>query len=251
MLLSILVPVYNEERTLAAILDGCRTSLLPAGLDREIIVINDGSGDGSRRILDRFCSDPVFRIFHHGQNRGKTAALRSGLSQCRGDIILIQDADAEYSPADHLHLVEPIFANRAAVVYGSRFQGTARGMTAVNRLANAVSNATFNALYRTRLSDVNTCLKAFRREVILPLPLCSQAFVFETEVTAKLVRRGHRILEVPVRYTARRKKDGKKITWPKALGMFWGIIRYRFEKDAYSTDSVVRKEENDEISKAL
>jgi glycosyltransferase involved in cell wall biosynthesis len=144
-----------------------------------------------------------------------------------GDIVLIQDADLEYSPDDFPILLEPIIKGQATVVYGSRFKGSTQGMTMVNRMANIFSNLTFNLLYATRLTDINTCYKVFKKDVLNGIKIVSTNFTFETEITAKLLHRGVKIIEVPIRYDARSHRQGKKIRWGTAIQMYWGMVKYR------------------------
>ncbi len=228
MKLSILVPAYNEAKTIVQVIDAVKGVALPAGMAREIIVVNDGSSDDTEQVLERFALDPQVRVFHQSPNQGKTAALKRGIAEASGDLILVQDADLEYSPLEYPQLLKPLLEGRADVVYGSRFMGTIRHMEGVNRWANVISNITFKLLYGKRLTDINTCFKLFRAQDIQSLNIISDHFAFETEVTAKLVKKGLRILEVPITYEARSVAQGKKINWPKALGMYWAIIRFRF-----------------------
>jgi glycosyltransferase involved in cell wall biosynthesis len=197
-------------------------------LEREIVVVNDGSTDGTARALERFNGDPMIRVFHQPSNQGKTAALRRCIQEASGDLLLVQDADFEYSPAEYPKLLKPLLEGRADVVYGSRFMGTIRHMRGVNRLANVMSNITFRLLYGKDITDINTCFKLFRAADIKALTIVSDHFAFETEVTAKLVKKGLKIVEVPIAYAARSEAEGKKINWPTALGMYWAIIRFRF-----------------------
>jgi glycosyltransferase involved in cell wall biosynthesis len=228
MKLSILVPVYNEEATVVEVVSAVCAVILPEGMAREVVVVNDGSTDGTARVLEYFKNDPLVRIFHQPSNQGKTSALRRAIREACGDFLLVQDADLEYSPSEYPRLLNPLLEGRADVVYGSRFMGTIRHMQGVNRWANVVSNITFRLLYGKNITDINTCFKLFRAADIKGLTIISDHFAFETEVTAKLVRKGLRILEVPIVYEARSEAQGKKINWPKALGMYGAIIRFRF-----------------------
>ena len=228
MKLSILIPAYNEEATIMAVIEAVGAVLLPSGMEREIVVVNDGSTDGTARVLERFKGDAMVRVFHQPLNQGKTAALRRCIREATGDLLLVQDADFEYSPAEYPKLLKPLLEGRADVVYGSRFMGTIRRMKSVNRWANVMSNITFRLLYGKNITDINTCFKLFRARDIKALTIVSDHFAFETEVTAKLVRKGLRILEVPIAYEARSEAQGKKINWPTALGMYGAIIRFRF-----------------------
>ncbi len=228
--LSIIIPVYNEEKTIIPLLQKVLAAELPAGVTREVIVINDGSSDGSWSKLQTFKNHPQVKLFQQQKNSGKTAALRLGIEKAGGDIILIQDADFEYNPIDYPALLKPVLQGEVAVVYGSRLKGSTTRMTLINRFANIVSTATFNLLFGTRLTDINTCYKVFKKATLENIEITSRNFTFETEITAKLVGTGHTIKEVPIHYSARSKDEGKKITWAKALEMYSGIIRYRFSQ---------------------
>jgi glycosyltransferase involved in cell wall biosynthesis len=229
MKLSIIIPAYNEEKTIAEVVEAVCTSVLPSGIEREVVIVNDGSTDGTARELERFTADRLVKVFHQPVNQGKTAALRRCIQEASGDLLLVQDADFEYSPAEYPKLLKPLLEGAADVVYGSRFMGTIRHMKGVNRWANVISNITFRLLYGKNITDINTCFKLFRAADIKALTIVSDHFAFETEVTAKLVKKGLRIVEVPIAYEARSEAQGKKINWPTALGMYWAIIRFRFK----------------------
>jgi glycosyltransferase involved in cell wall biosynthesis len=227
-LLSIIIPVYNEKKTIVDIIETVKKTDLPVGFSKEIVVVDDGSLDGSDILLQRYADDPLVRVFRQFPNAGKTAALRRGFKESQGDIILIQDADLEYHPSHYKALLEPILMGRADVVYGSRFLGTIEGMAAHNRFANVFSNHTFNLLFGVKLTDINTCFKVFPRMMIQSVTIESERFSFETEVTAKLIRKGAKIVEIPITYRARSIAEGKKIHILTALEMFSAILRYRF-----------------------
>lgn len=225
--LSIIIPVYNEERTIAQVVDSVISAVLPLDMEREIVIVDDGSKDKTKEILGSYQNHPLINISHQ-ENQGKTAALLSGISWATGDIILIQDADLEYDPAQYPVLLLPILEKKADVIYGSRFLGSIQKMFFINRLANIIFNATLQLLYGVDITDVNTCFKVFRKDVLRGINICSKNFAFETEVTVKLIKRGIKIIEVPIDYVARTSQDGKKIDWIRALEMFWPIIKYRF-----------------------
>jgi glycosyltransferase involved in cell wall biosynthesis len=227
MRLSIIIPVYNEQETLREILQQVRSVELP-GLEKEILVVNDGSTDGSRAILAEEEEQGDLRVFHHKENQGKGAAVRTAIAQATGDILVIQDADLEYDPRDYPALVRPIVERRVSVVYGSRFLGPRKAMLFWHMLGNKLLTLTTNILYNTILSDMETCYKCFRADVIKDVPLHSRRFEFEPEVTAKVLKRGHRIFEVPISYYGREYHEGKKITWRDAPLAFWTLIKYRF-----------------------
>lgn len=221
------MPVYNEALTIKQIVDKVISAPVPKPFSKEIIIINDGSTDTTKEIIDTYASNSSVIIKHCQQNRGKTNAVRIGIKMAAGDLVVIQDADLEYDPQQFQKLMQPILNNETDVVYGSRFKGNVKNMHWVNNFANRISNFSFNLLNGTRLSDINTCYKIFPRRIIQELTIESEGFTFETEITTKLIRKGLRIIEVPIDYTARSKKAGKKITWKKALEMYLGIFRFR------------------------
>ncbi len=223
--ISIVIPVYNEAPYIRAVLDAVRTAALPAGASREILCVNDGSSDGTRAILDGYGSDVL--VHHLPENGGKGTAIRYALAHATGDVVIVQDADLEYDPADYAALVSPILEGRAAVVYGSRFLGECHGMRWPNRLVNIVLAWLVRVLYGQPITDEATCYKAFRADVLRDLDLRCERFEFCPEVTAKLSRRGHRIVEVPIRYRARTSNQGKKIRWTDAAVAAWTLVRYR------------------------
>lgn len=227
MKLSIIIPVYNEEKTVVLVLDKVLSVTLPQGMEREIVVINDGSFDQTDKILNSCSGRQEVKVLKQ-EHQGKTAALALGIARASGDIILIQDADLEYDPVQYPALLNPILAGETDVVYGSRFLGDIKDMHWINFWANRISNLTLRLLYRVNLTDINTCYKVFKRQLIQGIHICSRNFAFETEVTAKLLRKGVRIKEVPVQYTARSRSQGKKIRWGTAFEMYWQIIKYRF-----------------------
>jgi dolichol-phosphate mannosyltransferase len=222
---SIVIPVYNEAPYIAAVLDAVRAAILPPGVEREIVCVNDGSSDGTRAILDSYGRGVV--VHHSPENEGKGTAIRLALARATGDVVVIQDADLEYDPADYAALVAPILDGRATVVYGSRFRGTCEGMRWPNRVVNRVLAGLVRVLYRQPITDEATCYKAFRADVLHAIPLRCERFEFCPEVTAKLSRRGHRIVEVPIRYRARTSNEGKKIRWTDAAVAIWTLLKYR------------------------
>ncbi len=227
MKLSIIIPVYNERDTVLEILR--RVLEAPAlGLTKEIIIVDDGSTDSTRDILRALDPNERIQVFYHAQNRGKGAAIRTGLSHATGDIILIQDADLEYDPRDYPALIQPILERRAAVVYGSRFLGPRKAMFFWHMLGNKFLTLVTNILYDSILSDMETGYKVFRAEVIKDIPLRARRFEFEPEITAKVLKRGYRIYEVPISYTGREYHEGKKITWRDGFSALWTLLKYRF-----------------------
>ena len=224
--ISIIIPVYNEEKTIRTVISRVKNAPLPDNIRMEIIIIDDGSEDGTKDILRTLHNEENLLIYEHLENKGKTAAIRKGLTKASGDIILIQDADLEYHPDNYPALLRPILTGQAAIVYGSRFKGTIKNMSLSCLLANKLANLTFNLLYKTKLTDINTGFKAFKNPLVKQLSLTSKNFCFETEVTAKLVRKGYGILEVPIQYRARSKAEGKKMNLSKALEMYWEMFKH-------------------------
>ncbi len=222
---SILIPVYNEAPYVEAVLDAVRCAVLPPGVEREIICVNDGSSDHTGAILDRYGHGIL--VHHSPENEGKGTAIRLGLALVTGSIVVIQDADLEYDPSDYPALLAPLLDGSAVVVYGSRFRGTCEGMRWPNRVVNLVLAWLVRLLYRQPITDEATCYKAFRADVLRAIPLRCERFEFCPEVTAKLSRRGHRILEVPIRYQARTSNQGKKIRWTDAVVAIWTLLKYR------------------------
>jgi glycosyltransferase involved in cell wall biosynthesis len=225
--LSILMPVYNEQATLREILKQIRAVEIP-GVNKEIIAVDDGSTDGSREILTEEETSDDLTVIYHEQNRGKGAAVRSAIEQATGDILLIQDADLEYDPLDYPALLKPILENRVSVVYGSRFLGPRKAMMFWHMMGNKLLTLTTNILYNAILSDMETCYKCFRADVVRDMPLRSRRFELEPEITAKILKRGYRIFEVPISYYGREYDEGKKISWRDAPIAFWTLLKYRF-----------------------
>jgi len=225
--LSIIIPVYNEEQTIGAVVDRVRAVDLGA-IEKEIIVANDGSDDGTGRAIDAAREDggAPLRVVHSPINLGKGAAIRLGLAHATGDVILIQDADLELDPNEYGALLDPILRGES-VVYGSRFLRSVSGISRRMRVANRVLTWLTNVLYLSKLTDMETGYKVFRREVLGQIRLRTVGFDFEPEVTAKLLLAGHRIVEVPISYKPRRSDDGKKIQWVDGLDAVYALVKYR------------------------
>lgn len=225
--LTIIIPVFNERQTIRPIL-GKVAQADSLGLAKEIIVVDDGSTDGTTSIL-RTYQDKKVTILYHGQNQGKGTAVRTGIKNATGDIILIQDADLEYHPKEYPILLKPFLNEGAQVVYGSReLSGKNRHSSLFFHIGGRTVTSVTNLLYGSHLTDVPTCYKAFRKDIIAQLPLRCQRFEFCPEVTAQLLKRHIPIIEVPIGYTARSKKEGKKIKLRDGLQAIWTLIRYRF-----------------------
>ena len=223
--LSVIVPVFNERNTVVEIMRRMRAVALP--IEREIILVDDGSSDGTRQVLEQL-GDSTVRIVKHTANRGKGAAIRTGLEQVTGDLVLIQDADLEYDPEDWPKLLAPIFRGKATVVYGSRFTGERRNMLFLHWMGNRMLSLVTNVLYNTTLSDMETCYKLFDRRVFDGITIRSDRFDFEPEITAKVLRKGIRIYEVPISYTGREFDEGKKITWRDGFAALYALVKFRF-----------------------
>lgn len=222
--LSVIIPCYNEKNTVATVVERVRK----VGLAHEIIVVDDGSTDGSREVLASIDPKDDLKIIYHPYNQGKGAAVRTGFNAATGDVFLIQDADLEYDPREYPVLLRPIEEGIAQVVYGSRFLGGPRkAMFFWNMVANRTLTFITNLLYNAILSDMETCYKVFRAEVVKGIPLRSRRFDFEPEVTAKILKRGYRIYEVPISYNGREWEEGKKISWKDGVIALWTLFRYR------------------------
>lgn len=239
--LSVIIPVYNERATIEEIVRRVQDAPV-AGVEKEIILVDDGSSDGTRDILRAMqaaqrpadsaaaaASPPGMKIIFHEVNQGKGAAIRTGLRYVTGELTVIQDADLEYDPREYGVLMQPILEDRADVVYGSRFMGPHRAFNFLHMLGNKFLTLITNLLYNTILSDMETCYKMFRTAVFQDIQLRANRFDFEPEITAKILKRGYRVYEVPISYAGRDEDEGKKISaWRDGLPALWALIKYRF-----------------------
>ncbi len=224
--ISVVIPVYNEEETVLDVIERVRSTELVS----EIVVVDDGSSDGTWNVLQGL-NHPDVRVFRHEKNSGKGSALKTGFAHVTGDIVIIQDADLEYDPGEYPVLINPIVQGRADVVYGTRFAGgTHRVLFFWHYVGNRLLTLLSNMLTNLNLTDMETCYKVFRADVIRKIDIKSKRFGVEPELTAKVARMGCRIYEVPISYYGRDYLEGKKITWRDGLAAVWHILRFRFFK---------------------
>ncbi len=224
MKLSLIIPIYNEVDLIEAVLE--RVRALP--IEKELILVDDCSTDGTAEILKKEASKPDTCVITHTENRGKGASIRTGLKHATGDIVIIQDADLEYNPEEIPAVIQPIVEGRTRVAYGSRFLGEIKRMRLPNYVANKILAFLVTILYGQKITDEATAYKAFHREVVQGLRLTCRRFEFCPEVTAKVMRRGERVVEVPVTFTARSVEEGKKIGWRDFLIAVYVLFKYRF-----------------------
>jgi glycosyltransferase involved in cell wall biosynthesis len=241
MLLSVLIPVYNEEKTLKQILEKVEQVKLPKNIRKEIVIVNDGSTDNTKKILKALLKDRTrFKgstaiVFHHDVNKGKGAAIKTALSLANGDYLIVQDADLEYDPQDFTKLLDPVITKKAKVVFGTRLKnfplklwGKDKTILPTHWIANKVLTRMTNLLYGSAISDMETCYKLFAAEVFQGIDLKARRFDFEPEITAKILRKGFPIHEVEIKTTPRTHKDGKKIKWQDGFSAIWALVKYRF-----------------------
>ncbi|MFW6143831.1 MAG: glycosyltransferase family 2 protein [Patescibacteria group bacterium] len=225
MKLSVVIPVYNEAPTLEKIL----AKVEEVDLDKEIILVDDYSTDGSRNILKRLkARNPDYKVLYQARNQGKGAALRTGFKEAIGDYVVVQDADLEYDPQDFHKLLAPIEQGKAEVVYGSRFMGNFEDMSTAHYWGNRFLTFLTNLLFGEKLTDMETCYKMIPTDLIQSIKIKSNRFNFEPEITAKILKSGREILEVPISYAGREFDEGKKITWRDGISAVATLIKFRF-----------------------
>lgn len=226
--LSVLIPIMNERDTLFELLDRVRS----VAVRKEILIVDDGSTDGTRELLRSQVEGQMqgVHVFYHDDNQGKGAAIRTAIPHAIGDVSIVQDGDMEYDPEDYLAILQVFRDKRATVVYGSRFLKGWPPMRLPNKIVNKLLAWMVRFFFRMPLTDEATCYKAFRTDLLQGLPLTCRRFEFCPEVTAKVIRRGHRIHEVPIRYAARSMADGKKIRWTDGVSAIWTLLKYRIVK---------------------
>jgi glycosyltransferase involved in cell wall biosynthesis len=224
--ISVVMPVYNEKETVLKIID----KVLSLDALKELIIVDDGSTDGTKELLDAQQFDQRVKRVFHGKNLGKGAALKTGFNRARGEIIAVQDADLEYDPNEFKDLIGPIEKGVADVVYGSRLSGgrPQRVYMFWHKLGNQLITFTANLLYNSTLTDIETCYKVFRKEAIKDISVKSKGFSVEPELTAKFLKRNLRIYEMPISYYGRTYAEGKKITWRHGFAAIWALLWYRF-----------------------
>ncbi len=234
MKLSIIIPVYNERETILEILNQVRRVELEVethagitSLEKEIIVIDDASSDGTQEMLIKEQAKGDLKLLFHERNRGKGAGVRTGIAHSTGDIVLIQDADLEYDPRDYRILLRPILEGRVKAVYGSRFLGPRKAMLFWHMLGNKFLTLVTNVLYNAILSDMETCYKVLDGDLARGLNLKSDGWGIDPEITAKVLKKGHRIFEVPISYYGREYFEGKKISWRDGFTVLWTLLKYR------------------------
>lgn len=230
MRLSIIIPVYNEHRTIEAVIRMVREVALPAW-EKELLIVDGNSEDGTRELLEKYRDDADIEVFSQSAPLGRGHALKEGLKAATGDVVIFQDADLELDPADYPDLLRPIEVGEADVVFGSRFLGVGtEKMGLFQYCGNRVVNIAVNLLYGSRLTDVETCYQVFRRQLIQDFEMVNNDFAFTVELAVKLLKAGHRIVEIPITYIPRGRAEGKKIYWADGFLSLWTLVKYRFVK---------------------
>jgi len=229
MKLSIIIPVYNEEKTIKKIIDKVEKVNL-SNIKKELIIVNDGSNDNTlgeiKKLIKKYKN---IKFLNHEKNRGKGAAIITGLQNFTGEIITIQDGDLEYNPEDFKKLIKPILDKKTKVVYGSRFLGGIKGyIIPLHNFGNKILSLITRLLYFRKITDMETCYKMMTKEVIKNLNLRAKRFDFEPEITAKIIKKGYKIIEIPIFYNSRSFKEGKKITWKDGIKALYYLLKYRF-----------------------
>lgn len=226
MFLSIIIPIYNEKDTILELLNRIKKVRLKK--EYEILMIDDGSTDGTREILEKIKNENNYKVLFKEKNSGKGESLKLGFKKATGQYVIVQDADLEYDPKDYLKLLEEISKHKKTVVYGSRFMGEYKDMSSLHYFGNQLLTFITNLLYGVKLTDMETCYKLFPRELIQSLKLRASRFEFEPEVTAKILKKGYKIVEVPISYAGRSHSEGKKITWKDGFSAIFSLVKYRF-----------------------
>ena len=230
MKLSIIVPVYNEEKTISKILD--KLVKVNLGIKKEIIIINDGSTDNSKKVIENYLKDKKTQInfkFKNKENGGKGSAIKEGVKLATGDIITIQDADLEYNPEDFRKLIKPIIENKALVIYGSRFLKEHEPLYKIYFLGNKFLTFLTKIIYSSKITDMETCYKVFKADIIKNIEIKANHFNFEPEITARILKQGIKIKEIPISYSPRSIQEGKKINWKDGLQAIWTLIYWKFK----------------------
>lgn len=232
MKLSIIIPVYNEANTITHLIDTVKNAKVDIGMDidKEIIVVDDGSTDGTQKKLEGIKDNKGIAVYRHPKNQGKGEALKTGFSHATGDIVITQDADLEYDPREYSALLDPIIRHKADVVYGSRLSGgkPLRVYMFWHKVGNNVLTFLTNFLYNTTLTDMETGYKVYKKEVVRDLDIRSRDFTVEAEVTAKIFKKKYKVYEVPISYYGRSYSEGKKIRWYHGISAIWALIKYKF-----------------------
>ena len=226
--LSVIIPAYNEEKTILEVIERVKKSKISYA--KEIIIVDDFSTDNTENILKKIKGKSV-KIFYHKKNMGKGAAIRTGIRNSTGDVILIQDADLEYNPDEYKNLLKPVMEGKAMVVYGSRLEAirkNIKNMYKLHYIGNLFLTLATNLLYGAKISDMETGYKVFRKEVIKNIDLRANRFDFEPEITAKILKKGYKIYEVPISFVGRKFEEGKKITWVDGVKAVYYLVKYRF-----------------------